>query len=150
MKVEKSKLKMRKPKFLKIDNWELQIQRKQQKGQALITLLFFVIIGVTIISAAVIVILTNSLSGSRMEQGFGAYAVAEAGIENALLRLDRNPYYTGETLSVGNGTATITVSGNNLITILSVGTLYNAVRKVQATVTNNNNAFTVTAWKEVY
>ena len=121
-----------------------------QQGQALITLLFFVIIGITVITAAVTIVLTNSLAASNLEQGYGALNAAESGVENALLRLDRNPNYTGETLSVGAGSATITVSGSSPITILSVGTYYNSIRKIQATVTNTNNAFTVTSWKEVY
>ena len=66
-----------------------------QKGQVFVTLLFFVIIGVTIISAETIVLFTNILSGSTEEQGANAYYVAESGIEEALLRLNRNPGYAG-------------------------------------------------------
>ena len=128
----------------------ININHTYQKGQALVTLLFFVIIGITVITAAVSIVLTNSIAGSNLEQGIGALNVAESGVENALLRLDRDPTYTGETLSVGTGTATITVSGAGPVTILSVGKYYNSIRKIQAVATKSNYAFTVTSWKEVY
>ncbi|MEY4937550.1 MAG: hypothetical protein RIS64_3909, partial [Bacteroidota bacterium] len=35
-----------------------------------------------------------------MEQGFDATSIAESGVENALIRLDRDVSYTGEVLPV--------------------------------------------------
>src|SRR3989338_1434467 len=99
-----------------------------QKGQVFVTLLFFVIIGVTIISAETIVLFTNILSGSTEEQGANAYYVAESGIEEALLRLNRNPGYAGEILSVGGGNAVVQVS-NGIIT--ATGTYATTVKKIQ-------------------
>jgi len=125
-----------------------------QKGQALITLLFFTIIGVTVTSAAVAMILVNSLSGTKQQQGEIAYEIAQSGAENGLIRLLRNPAYTGETMPVGSGSATITVSGSgtsgNPFTILSKGINGIYVREVQLTATYQNNLITVTGRKEVY
>ena len=77
------------------------------KGQALIILLFFAIIAINVTAAATVIILVNSLSGSKFQQGTVAYEIAQAGAENARLRLLRDPNYTGETLAVGNGNAVI-------------------------------------------
>ena len=123
--------------------------QKNLSGQSLITLLFFVLIMVTITSAAVILIVINSRSETRLQQGDLAYYVAESGVENAFLRVLRDPTYTGETnLPVGLGTATIVVTPGNPITILSTGTLGNYVRKVQVTATYTNGYYTITSWTE--
>ena len=120
-----------------------------QKGQALVTLLFFVLISLTITSAAIIIIIANSISASRFQEGTGAYYTAESGVENALLRLLRDPNYTGETLIIGTGTATVTVSGANPKTIVSIGQNGNFKRTVQAQATYSNGYYTFSNWKEL-
>lgn len=119
---------------------------KKNQGQALVTLLFFVIIGITIISAEAIVLYTNILSASTAEQGMDAYYVAESGIEESLLRVIRDPSYSGGTLAVGSGSVVLEVS-NGVIT--STGTYNNAVRKIQVTITNNNGVLTIDSWEEI-
>ena len=128
--------------------------RRNEKGQALITLLFFTVIGVTVTSAAVVMIMVNALSGTKQQQGEIAYEIAQSGAENGMIRLLRNPNYTGETLPVGGGSATITVTGSgtsgNPYVILSKGTNGAFIREVQVTATYQNNLLTVTGRKEVY
>lgn len=119
-----------------------------EKGQALITLLFFMIIAITITSAAVIISIVNSLSTSYFDQANSAYYVAEAGAENAIIRLLRDPSYTGETLNVDTGSAVITVSGTSPYVITSVGKIYNSLRKIEVDATIVNGVLTVTSWKE--
>jgi len=121
----------------------------KEKGQALITLLFFILISLTITTGAIIIIVTNSISASKIQEGTLAYYVAESGVENALLRLLRDPNYTGETLMIGSGTAVITVSGNNPKTVLSVGQNGNFKRKVQAQINYNNGYYTFSNWREL-
>jgi hypothetical protein len=124
------------------------------KGQALITLLFFTVIGVTVTSAAVVMLLVNSLSGTKQQQGDIAYEIAQSGADNGLIRLLRDPSYTGETLSVGSGSATITITGSGTngspFVILSKGTNGIFVREVQVMATYQSNLLTVTSRKEVY
>ena len=121
---------------------------KCQSGQALITLLFFVLISLTITSAAIIIIITNSTSVSKFKEGTLAYYVAESGVENALLRLLRNPSYTGETLAIGTSTAVITVTGANPKIVESIGQNGNFKRKVSAQMTYNSGYYTFSDWKE--
>jgi|SRR6266571_155529 len=122
-----------------------------EKGQALITLLFFVIIGITVTSAAVAIIIVNSQNATKFQQGIIAYAIAESGAENSLLRLLRDPSYTGETLTIGNGTAIVAVRGvGNAYIATSSGQIGNALRKVQVNATYSNNLLTVTSQKEIF
>jgi len=123
-----------------------------EKGQALITLLFFTIIGVTVTSAAVVMILLNSLSGMKQQQGEIAYEVAQSGMDEAIIRFLRDPNYTGESkFQVGNGTANISRLGTGpSYTFVSTGTNGIFTRKVQATVTYQNNLLQVSNRKEIF
>lgn len=122
-----------------------------QRGQTLLTLLFFMVIAISITTAGVIMIITNSLSTTRLEQGTDVYYITESGIEDALIQLLRNPNFTGETLSVGGGTATVSVVQNgSLYTIVSQGSSGNFTRKIQAVAQYNNNVLNVTSWSEIF
>ena len=123
----------------------------KEKGQALITLLFFVLISLTITSGAIVIMITNSASASNLQGGAVAYYAAESGVENALLRLLRDPTYAGEILTVGDGTATanVVVSGSNTKTVVSIGQNGNFRRTVQAQMNYNNGYYTFSNWKEL-
>lgn len=121
-------------------------------GQALVTLLFFVLIGMTVISAAAIFVYENTRSASTTEQGVYAYYIAESGVEEALLRMLRDPNYSGtpvgQPISVGLGDLDIQVNtANGLIT--TTGTYQNSVRKIQVQTVYNNNILIISSWKEI-
>lgn len=121
-----------------------------RKGQALTTLLIFTAIATTVMTAAVILSVTNATSASTTELGSEAYGIAESGAENALLRLLRDPNYTGETLTIGNGQATMTVVGSNPKTMTSVGNSGSFRREIQIVTTLTNGVLSIQSWKEVY
>ena len=129
----------------KIPHYQPRLDRGQ-KGQIFITMLFFVIIGVTIISAETIVLFTNILSASTTEQGTNAYYVAESGIEEALLRLNRNPSYAGGVLTVGGGNAVIQAESG---IITATGTYANTTSKIQVETMKNNGILKIVSWKEI-
>ena len=125
------------------------MSKYNNSGQSLISLIIFMVMATMIISGAVAVIVTNSKTTSKFYQGSISYDIAEAGIENAILRLLRDPNYAGETLTVGSDTAIITVTGNSdNYTITSRGSSGNFARTVQVVTSYNNNVLTVTSWKE--
>jgi hypothetical protein len=117
-----------------------------QKGQAIVTLLFIMVISVSIITSVVIVASNNLASGSNLEQGTVAYYAAEAGAENALIRLIRDSGYNGEILAVDGATVTIQVTGNTITSIAEYG---NSIRKVEVQTLYNNNVRSVVSWKEI-
>jgi hypothetical protein len=122
----------------------------QQSGQTLVSLLFITIIGITVISAAAVLVYGNIQAASVNEQGTYAYYVAESGIEEGFLRLLRNPHYSGtlvgQPLIVGLGSAVIQVTND---TIVSTGTYNNSVKELQAKAVYNNGILTISSWKEV-
>lgn len=120
-----------------------------EKGQALVTLLFFTIIGLVVTTAAATILYVNMTAGSTFEQAAIMHAAAESGAENALLRLLRNPSYVGEpALTIGDATVQITVANN---TILATASAHSIQRTIQVqTVYNSDNSLHVSSWKEVY
>lgn len=127
------------------------------KGQALVTLIFFMVFATTVTTAAIFVIATNSISGAKFQEGAIAYQVAQSGADNALVRLLRNPTtYTGETgLTVGAGTADITVTGSGTVAspyiIVSKGKKGNFTKQLQVTAHfDNNQQLIVDSQKEIF
>lgn len=124
---------------------------KRQSGQAIVVLLVFSVIGITITTAAVAGMLAHATTASKVEMGNRAHAVAESGAENAIIRLIRDPTYTGETLTVGEGNAIVTVTGDTSTkTIVSHGVHNDFSRSIRLTVTITDTAVTVTSWKEEF
>lgn len=120
-----------------------------ERGQVLVMLLAFMATAIILTTSAVAVVIANTQAGARQTQGEKALAIAETGADNAIMRLTRDPAYAGETLTIGNGTATITLSGSPTITITSRGQLGDFRRTVQVTATRTNNAVVVSSWSEV-
>ncbi len=126
------------------------IKENSESGQTLIALLIFMIVAISVMSTSIILISANSIAASKVEQSITAYNIAESGAENALLRLLRDPFYAGETITVDSGTAVTTVSGTSQKTIVSTGTSGQFIRKIQVIVDYNNNILTVTSWTEIF
>jgi hypothetical protein len=121
-----------------------------KRGQTLVIFLVFIVMSITVISAAVAILVTNTIGSSRTEQSRMAYTIAEGGMENALMRLLRNPAYLGEILPVGSGQATITLTPTDPIIVTSVGVQGSFSRKIQTTVSfADDGSMQVSAWQEI-
>lgn len=121
---------------------------KRQSGQTIIVLLIFMLMAITLTVSATAVIIINLQGNTAYQSGEVALQNAQTGIENALIRLERDPAYTGETMTLGSGTATITVSGTAPYTIISVGKNGQYTRTITATATITNHTLTVISWSE--
>ncbi|MEO6508636.1 MAG: hypothetical protein ABIO02_01665 [Patescibacteria group bacterium] len=121
-----------------------------KRGETLITLLVFMVVAITVTTSAAMIIMNDSLNATKFQVGQDASYVAESGVEEAILRLLRDPSYTGGTLTVGSGTATIAVTGTTIKTITSVGKVNNHSRKIQVTAGYTGGVVAVTPpWQEV-
>lgn len=123
-----------------------------ESGQALVSLLIFIVMALAIATAATFIIATNSLSASSIAEGTIAREMADSGIETAYLKILRtNDTYVGETINdLNGGTIEITVSWQGTTaTIDSVATNGEYVKKVESVVTYDNNGLTKVSWKEV-
>lgn len=130
----------------------ISVNKYSKSGQALVLLLVFMIVSITITSAAVVILFVNSEAASRLEQGIATMRIAESGAENAVLMILRNPSYTaaGQVLPVGSGTATVTVTGSSSKTILSVGQAGSFTKRIQVTtIFDDNRQLQISSWTEV-
>lgn len=118
-------------------------------GQTLVLLLVFVVIAMLITTAVLTMTTINSGATDKVYQGTTALDIAESGAETAMIKIIRDPSYSGETVAIGNGEAVITVSGSNPKIITSKGDLNNFSRRVEVTVDFTNNVATITSWKEI-
>lgn len=121
---------------------------QRQSGQTIIVLLIFMLLAITLTVSATAVIIINLQGNTAYQSGEIALQNAQAGAENALLRLERNTTYTGETMTLGTGTVTIAVSGTAPYTIVATGTSGTFVRTITATATITNNILSITSWSE--
>ena len=123
-------------------------QRLNQSGQTLIALLVFMAVSITITLAATAIAIINIRSNNDLIDGNQALLAADSGVEEALLQLERNPGYSGGSISVGPASAIITVSGSGTLDIVSVGNLGNMQRTVTATATYSSDILTLSSWSE--
>ncbi len=123
---------------------------KQKTGQVTIMLVIIVMVLVTVTTAAVAIAISTNRDTTTLTQGERALMIAESGAEEAILRLLRDPSYTGSaTLSIGEGDATITVSGTSPKTITSRGEIDQFIRTVEVQATSAGGRLTVSSWREL-
>ena len=127
----------------------IKVINKSNSGQTLVMLLIYVVVALIITTSAVAIAVVNSKGTDKVYQGTTALDVAESGAETAMLKLIRDPNYTGETLTVNGGSATITVTGTTQKTVTSVGSIGNFTKTIQAIVDTGNDVLTVTSWKQL-
>ena len=123
---------------------------KNIQGHVLVILLFFMVLAVTVITASVSLMILTSSSTTLYVAGNQARTVAEAGIENAIIRLLRDPNYSGENdLAISAGSVDITVTGEASKTVIATGEIDKQIKKIEAQMNINNNVLTITSWKEI-
>ena len=125
------------------------MNKQRQKGQTLVILLTYMVIAVIVTTASIALVINSSKGTDKIYQGANALDIAESGAETAMMKLLRDSSYTGETLTVGNGQAVVTITGSDPKIILSKGTLNNFTRTIQVIVNTTNNVLTATSWKEI-
>lgn len=124
------------------------MKKINNSGQTLIALLIYMLVAMTITLAAVAVAITNIKANNSFVTGNAALTNADSGVNEAIIQLIRNPSYTGGTITLNGGTATISISGTNPIVITSVGEIGNFKRTVTADATSSNNLISITKWNE--
>ena len=124
--------------------------KKYQKGQSLVLLLFFVLMAMTFAVTAILMLVVNSGSITAFESGIEVRQLADSGTENALLRLIRDPFYTGESYVVEDTNITITVAGSGTKTIIVRASRGEVQRTVEVLANYTDNVLRVASWKEEF
>lgn len=127
---------------------ERQDPKASESGQALIMLLFFIMIGITITTTAIFILMGNSRAALNIEQSDVAHAMAEAGGERGLLKILRGDFSSEDINEITQGTIHIEITNGNPIDIVSTATVGNYVKKVEVKATKNGT-MDVVSWKEI-
>lgn len=122
---------------------------KTTKGQALTSLLAFTAMAIIVTTGAITVSIINATAGDNFSQGNRALYAAQAGAENAVLKLLRDENYTGTIMQIDSDQVDISVTGSATKTINSQSAVGSFKRKVEVIGNFNNNVFTVISWKEI-
>lgn len=126
-----------------------QTHHKKQKGQALIMVILIGIIALIAVVSAATLVISELKKNTAVSFGVSQYQITYGALENALMRLLRDPNYTGETVMLGSSTCVVTVSGSLAKTVevrCSDGTYS---RKIGATVTFTNGVMAVSGISEI-
>ena len=126
---------------------------QDERGVALlpVILVLFGLVMVVGVAIAGISVSENTISSTK-DASDEALAIAESGIQDALMKLARDKDFTsaGYNLSVSGGTATIIVPSGSSKDITSSADLNGKKRKIQLTVNADaNGKITQTGWTEV-
>ena len=107
---------------------------KKQSGQALIMVILIGIVALVAVVSATTLVISELKKNTATIFGVTQYQITYGALENAFMRLLRNPNYTGETVTLAGSTCYITVTGDAMIkTIESRCSNGTYVRKAGAT-----------------
>ena len=132
---------------------------KFSRGQALIVAILIIFVAAMAIGvAAAAVAMAQTTIVQNMNLSKQAYNLAEAGIENTIMRMTKGDFSNPSPLSEGAGSCTITVSGSlPSYQILSMAEIPSplgggkkATKKIQVQVSVTDGVVNVTSWQEIY
>jgi len=121
-----------------------------QKGQALVSLLIIIAVAVLAVASAIV---SASISSTTAITTISdrVYYSAETGAEEALIKLLRDPIYSGEILDIDEVRVEVAVSSPTPVEriVSSTASANNVKRRVAISAEFVNNILTVTSWEEV-
>ncbi|MFC1622914.1 hypothetical protein ACFL16_00795 [Patescibacteria group bacterium] len=135
-----------------IQNTKYKIQDTKKGYITLLSILVIGSVGVVITTSLLLLGLGSSRTSFSLEQSVQTKAVVNACAEEALQVIqDNNPYTGTDTVTIGQGSCTYTVTsgggGNRDVTVL--GTVGTITRKVEIAIDAINPTINVTSWQEV-
>lgn len=122
---------------------------RNQQGAALIMVVLIGVIALVAVVSATTLVISELRKNTVTIYGVTQYQITYGALENAFMRLLRNPNYTGETITLADSTCYITVTGDSTKTVEVRCTNGSYVRKTGATVTFADGLMTVSGITEL-
>ncbi|PIQ77520.1 hypothetical protein COV82_04110 [Candidatus Peregrinibacteria bacterium CG11_big_fil_rev_8_21_14_0_20_46_8] len=121
--------------------------RKKIHGiSALIAIIIITAAGLILASSAAFVGIDIVQTSYRLSQGEEAFAATDACIEHALEMLSPDPNYTGEILTIGDGTCTITADSDSLRVVTQIGSDF--TEDIEVFYQRDGARLQITIWQE--
>jgi type II secretory pathway component PulK len=126
---------------------------KSKYGQAMIAILLVVALALIFITTTAVIYTSEADFSFNTRKSNEVYYNGEAALENAIIRIIRNPNYLGETLTLDDGSAIISVSigpspTQKTINIKSISNSHKFIRNIQAIIDTNNHVVSLVSWRE--
>lgn len=122
--------------------------RHNQRGQTVVTLLVFVLVAIMLTTSAAFITTINTRSNTSVLRGHQALVNAETGVYTAMQAILRDSTFTSDTVTMPEGTVTISVTGTTTRTIVSQGVSGSFHRTVTVVAGLTGTAWTITSWVE--
>ena len=120
-----------------------------QHGYILTALLVFIVV-ILVISTTSIMVSISSLRGqSHIDAGVATLNAAESGAENAILRLLRDPGYTGENLVVDGVDIELSVLHGTPTIVTSTADSGAYEKTIEVRLVRTNGILQLQSWKEL-
>ena len=110
--------------------------------------MFVMIIAITLAGAAIIVMAVNALSATTGQKGMTTSRLAEGLAEDVMIRLVRDPTWSGGSFSLEGSEATVAVVDGDEKTISVAVDESGIKRKFEVVAETSNNQLVVVSWKE--
>lgn len=124
-------------------------KNKKQSGQAMLAVVGLLSVGLLMATTNILIGIIGHDQALAFQQSDQGRCLAEAGAEEASLRLARNPDYSGGQLVIDEKNVNIEVSGDNAKTVVSSVNYFGKIKKVQVTVNISSGLAEITDWQEV-
>lgn len=122
---------------------------RKNRGQALLPVLIIMVIVLTLGVGTLYLNVGGLLLGSYSQEGEKVLMATEGALENGLLKILRNPFYSGESLQVEGTPCTISVSSPTPTVMTAECNSGRAIRRLQAEVSFVDGEMFVDNLKEV-
>lgn len=136
-----------------VNNMQLLYTELSKKGYvALISVLVVSAVGIAVTLSLILLGIGTSRTSFAYEQSNQAKGLANACAEEAMQRIrDSTPFTGSDTLTLGMGTCTYTVTtqGPQSRTITANGTVGTIIRKVRIVIDRINPTIQVVSWQEI-
>lgn len=126
---------------------------KNKTGQAMISILLVLALALIFITTTAVIYTRETDLSFNSRKSNEIYYNAEAALDNAILRLIRNPDYLGETLTLDDGNAIITVGAGpgpdqKTINVKSISNSQKFIRNLTAVVNTAGRVISLVSWRE--
>lgn len=127
-----------------------KLKNNQQGYIALISVLIIVVVTLSIGLSLNSLSIGELQNGLIMQQSIQSQAIADSCLHEAYQKLRFDDSYIGESLNIGQGSCTITVTPSGLdYVIISEANVNEVINKYESNITINGNNITVNSWKRL-
>lgn len=123
---------------------------RHDKGQVLTSVIVFMAFGLSVIALSAALTIVHMQNTLKYSESARSLNYAETGIEEALLRLVRDPAYLGGSLLIDTTSVSISVADDTGGKGVTSTAIYNGfTKKIYAVINLDNSRVTLLSWKEI-